>query len=75
VSFFRRQRRDADMIRLRAFQDAMARRALANAAAEVEQPRPAPWTPPSREDPIDLTCDPCGAGPLKPADSKSREQS
>ncbi len=50
---FRRQnRRDIDAARR--MQDALARRALANAAAQVEQPRPAPWRGPSREDEIDL---------------------
>ena len=68
--FRRWTRRDADMIRRRAIQDAVARRALANAAAEVEQPRPAPWRGPSREDEIDLTCDPCGAGPIKNGETK-----
>ena len=58
------------MIRRRAIQDAKARRALANAAAQVEEQRPAPWTPPSREDEIDLTCDPCGAGPIKTGETK-----
>lgn len=72
---FRRQnRRDIDAARR--MQDALARRALANAAAaQVEQPRPAPWRGPSREDEIDLTCDPCGAGPIKPADIKRGEAS
>ncbi len=72
---FRRQnRRDIDAARR--LQDVLARRALANAAAaEVGQPRPAPWTPPSREDPVDLTCDPCGAGPVNPADIKRGEAS
>ena len=70
---FRRQnRRDIDAARR--MQDALARRALANAAAQVEQPRPAPWRGPSREDPIDLTCDPCGAGPIGLA-SKSNGES
>ena len=49
--------------------------ALEKAMARVEEQRTAPWTPPSPEDPVDLTCDPCGAGPVKPADiSKNREQ-
>ena len=72
---FRRQRRDADMIHRRAIQDAVARRALANAAAAMaEQPRPAPWKGPGPEDAIDLTCDPCGAGPIGLA-SKSNGES
>ena len=71
MSFFRRQRRDAEMIRRRAIQDAMARRALENAAAAMaEQQRPAPWRGPGPEDAIDLTCDPCGAGPVKTGETK-----
>ena len=71
---FRRQnRRDIDAARR--MQDALARRALANAAAQVEQPRPAPWRDPPGKTQFDLTCDPCGAGPIKPADIKRGEAS
>ncbi len=61
--FRSRNRRDIDAARRR--QDALARRALQNALARVEEQQLTPWTQPGPEDPVDLTCDPCGAGPLK----------
>lgn len=59
---FRRQNRRDRQVALSALEDAMAR---------VQQRQPAPWTPPSPEGPVAAEFDPCGAGPVRPADTKS----